>query len=326
MKPRPTDAELGEILQRILKSAGPISRFERTPSLYASSYPLEELTISLSDGRVLKLMMKDVSPDSLSEDAQLAKPVFLRDPWREIEAYLHVVPLINDGPPKFYGSEVDEPAGRFLIFIEKLPGVELFQVGDLNVWKAVARWLARFHLTTVPAVSSAPSQLIRYDAYWYRIWAQRALQTAQNLSPPAREIMENYDQFAQRLLGLPQSCIHGEFYASNVLVDSQTNAIRVGPVDWEMAAVGPGLIDLAALVAGNWTDAKRTAIALAYFEEWKSAEWGDSANFLWLLDHARLHLDIQCLGWSNRWQPPRDHRHDWMNEMISLAERIGRNP
>jgi thiamine kinase-like enzyme len=33
----------------------------------------------------------------------------------------------------------------------------------------------------------------------------------------------------------------------------RTEGWRVCPVDWEMAAVGPGLIDLAALTAGWWT-------------------------------------------------------------------------
>jgi hypothetical protein len=325
MNQPPTDSELGGMLRRILMPMGPILRFERIPSEYASSYPLEELTIWLSDGQVLKVMMKDVGRDSLSQDAQLAKPIFLRDPWREITAYRVILPLTENGPPKFYGAEVDEAAGRFLIFIEKLPGVELFQVGDLNVWQAVARWLAKFHLSTAGAVASSPSQLIYYDANLYRTWARRALELAQNLTSPARKVLENYEPFVERLLHLPRNCIHGEFYASNVLVDRQPAANRVGPVDWEMAAVGPGLIDLAALIAGNWTDDKRTAISLAYFEAFGPHEQiPDSTNFLWLLDHARLHLAVQWLGWSDRWVPPKEHRHDWMAEMIHLAERIGR--
>jgi len=327
----PSDSDLGEVLARVL-TPGRVVRFERAVSRYASSYPLEELKVWLDDGQLLELMMKDVGSGSLSQDAQLAKPGFLRNPWREIKAYLEVVPLAEDGPPKFYGAEVDEGTGRFLIFIEKVPGVELFQVGDLEIWQAVARWLARFHLATEAAAISAPPELIRYDADWYRTWARRALEFAKELTPAARNVLGNYDPFVERLLGLPRSCIHGEFYASNVLVHRQEKATRVAPVDWEMAAVGPGLIDLAALVAGNWTNFKRTAIALAYFDERKkvtaarsgeSDPLGDSVRLTWLLDHARLHLAIQWLGWSDRWLPPTEHRHDWMREMTELAEKIG---
>ena len=331
MNQPPTDTELGEVLRRILGPTGRIARLERAPSRYASSYPLEELKVWLDGGQVLELMMKNVGRDSLSQDAQLAKPVFLRNPRREIKAYLEIVPRVENGPPKFHGAEVDETAGRFLIFIEKVPGVELFQVGDLEMWQAVARWLARFHLATEAAVVSAPPELIRYDSDWYRTWARRALEFARELTPAARNVLENYDPFVERLLSLPRCCIHGEFYASNVLVHRHETSTRVAPVDWEMAAVGPGLVDLAALVAGKWTDFKRTAIALSYFDERKKAmaarsgegdRLNDSTSLMWLLDHARLHLAIQWLGWSDRWLPPAEHRHDWMREMIELADRI----
>jgi Phosphotransferase enzyme family len=72
------------------------------------------------------------------------------------------------------------------------------------------------------------------------------------------KLFGNYDRVVERLLEFPVTFLHGEFYASNVLVVCEEGeGWRVCPVDWEMAAVGPGLIDLAALTAGRWTADER---------------------------------------------------------------------
>ena len=43
-----------------------------------------------------------------------------------------------------------------------------------------------------------------------------------------------------RLVRLPRTLIHGELYPSNVIVGRGHHRERVCPVDWEMAALGPG--------------------------------------------------------------------------------------
>ena len=75
-----------------------------------------------------------------------------------------------------------------------------------------------------------------------------------------------YDRAIERLIRLPSTLIHGEFYASNILVQETREGCRIRPVDWEMAAVGPGLIDLAALTSGAWAERERTEMAAAYHD------------------------------------------------------------
>jgi thiamine kinase-like enzyme len=120
----------------------------------------------------------------------------------------------------------------------------------------------------------------------------------------------------ERLIALPVTFIHGEFYASNVLVESNGRT-RICPIDWEMAGIGPSLIDLAALASGKWTDERRTELAAAYLDAAPSAE------FLADLDCCLLHLAVQWLGWSADWQPPAEHAHDWAGEAVRLAEKLG---
>jgi aminoglycoside phosphotransferase (APT) family kinase protein len=125
---------------------------------------------------------------------------------------------------------------------------------------------------------------------------------------------------------MPRTAIHGEFYASNVLVaaDSEPSRLgrksdaRVAPVDWELAASGPGLTDLAALVSG-WPDDDRRALAAAYAAEPGVPEFTERD-----LDFARLQVAIQWLGWAPpEWEPPAGQRHDWLGEALALAEGLG---
>jgi aminoglycoside phosphotransferase (APT) family kinase protein len=109
-----------------------------------------------------------------------------------------------------------------------------------------------------------------------------------------------------RLARLPRTLIHGELYASNVLVSGD----RIAAVDWEMAAIGPGVIDLAALVTGWDPDSQRRIVAA--FGEVAPA---DRAA-------ARLALALQWLGWSARWDAPAEHRCDWLAEAREAASEL----
>ena len=93
---------------------------------------------------------------------------------------------------------------------------------------------------------------------------------------------------------------------------------RVAPVDWELAAAGPGLSDLAALVSG-WPREDREALAAAY-----AGEPGVPPFTARDLDLARLQVAIQWLGWAPpQWQPPPGQRHDWLAEAAGLAGELG---
>jgi aminoglycoside phosphotransferase (APT) family kinase protein len=150
----------------------------------------------------------------------------------------------------------------------------------------------------------ASTHLLRYDRGFYLRWLERAREfTGGRLERVARR----YDSVIDRLIELPPTFIHGEFYASNVLVDGQ----RIAPVDWEVAAIGPGLVDLAALTMG-WGENERTAIESAYGEVPPDA-----------LHACRLHIAVQWLGWARDWTPPPDHARNWLADALAAAERLG---
>jgi aminoglycoside phosphotransferase (APT) family kinase protein len=306
-----------------------VAKVERRRSAYCTSFSIEELVLHLDHGRTLELVIKDLGWGGLGEAARGVKPRLLYDPLREIETYRAILAPSRLGTPVYYGSIVDRRLGRYWLLLEHVAGVPLWQAGELSVWRQAARWVAalhaRFIADTERLTRAAP--LLIYDADFYRRWPRRAQRFVSVANPcraqSMRWLAERYDGLIERLMTLPVTLIHGEFVASNVLV-SEGGGLRVCPIDWEMAAVGPGLIDLAALTAGRWDERDRTAMALAYRDE--LARHGrpiDTEALLVALRWCRVHLAVQWLGWSAEWSPPPEHVQDWLGEAVRLAERLG---
>jgi thiamine kinase-like enzyme len=95
-------------------------------------------------------------------------------------------------------------------------------------------------------------------------------------------------------------------------------------VDWEVAGVGPGLLDLAALMAG-WAPAQQREIARSYLSALRPRYgWPPKEDaFLALLDYFQLARNVQWLGWSSQWTPPPEHARDWLGEAMHLTKRLG---
>jgi len=312
-----------------------VLELERRPSAYGSSFTIEELDVRLDDGTALQVMFKNLSRGALLGDARRVKPAFLYNGMREIDAYRVILAPSGLGTAICYGAFVDHRVGRYWLFLEKVPGVELYQIGELPVWQHVARWLAAMHTRfagqSEALIAARTVPLLTYDADFYRRWLRRARAFVRQTHPSGTGnaprsiewLVGRYDQVVERLMALPVTFIHGEFYASNVLVQETAAGLRVCPVDWEMAAVGPALIDLAALTAGRWNEGERKALALAYFSASGELGWRSTPDvFFTALDCCYLHLAIRWLGWSAEWSPPAEHAQDWLAEALRVAERL----
>jgi aminoglycoside phosphotransferase (APT) family kinase protein len=324
----PSDERLAEVLRDVLARAGagePAS-VRRSRSIYRSSFPLEELEVTLSDGRELRLALKRLELGGLNRDGRLAKPDFLFDAGREAAVYSSILPAAPAGPPAYFGSLPAEADGGCWLFIEWVDGRELYQVGELAVWVQVARWLGDLHASLAGDLErhALEGRLIDYDAAHYRRWLTRAREHARlaGRSGDGARFLDwlalRHDAPVDTLLALDRTVLHGDFFASNVLVAGDEQAVRVAPVDWELAAAGPGLMDLAALISGDWTEAQRGEMSDAYASRAGIAPFSAAQ-----LDCARLQLAVQWLGWATpEWVAPAGQRHDWLGDAVALAERL----
>ena len=286
-----------------------------TPSIYATSHPLTDVVVDLGDGRTVALVQKDIA--TLLPGAEATRPTFLRDPGREGRVYRRLLAQVDVGAPRLVAE------GEGWLLLEKVTGVELYQVGDVEVWRAVAERVADMHraFTTWSDAGDGVQALglLHHDAGTVDEWPARAAAAlaASAQASWSRALRDRYGEVRDRILSLPQTILHGELYASNVLVSDLAAPVRrVCPIDWEMAATGAGLLDLAALVAGAWPEEDRAAIAGSYLRAFPALGRED-------LDVCRLHLAVQWLGWSPGWVAPPAHAHAWLAEAQDLSLRLG---
>jgi aminoglycoside phosphotransferase (APT) family kinase protein len=311
-----TDAELRGAVQRVLGQR--VLDVRRRPWDYRSSFPIEELTVVAAGEPPRRLLLKELSAAGLAAGPVGAKPLFLLDTAREAEVYLDVLRPWCVDAPACYGAVVDAEAAHALLFLELIEGEVLWQVGEWQAWEQAARWLADLH-GRPPQARSA--RLLRYDGAYFRRWLRRA----EAFAPPRAldGIAASYERVVERVASWPQSLVHGEFYPSNILVERRRRGFRIRPVDWEMAGLGTALLDLAALTSGAWSEDDRQRLARVYFDasgpRVRRRGW---AAFLDALEHCRLHLAVQWLGWSRDWSPPQQHAHDWLAEALGLAEKL----
>jgi hypothetical protein len=301
------DAELRHAL-RIVLGRPPFGALQRRPHPYGSSNAIEDVAVRLAPGDGwLRLVVKDVA------GAASVKPARLLDPAREPAVYRDVLVPGGHDVPACYGA-----IGRWLV-LDSIDGVPLWQVGDLAAWEAAARWLAGLHARPLP-VGCRP--LLRYDAEHLRGWLARAV--AHVPAGALDGVAAVWERAVERVAAWPAALVHGDYHASNVLVTRAGGEPRIRPVDWELAGIGPGLLDLAALTSGAWSAADRERIAVAYQRALPPAARSSCRELLDALALCRLLHAVQWLGWSPGWRPPPEHAHDWLADATAQARELAR--
>jgi Ser/Thr protein kinase RdoA (MazF antagonist) len=302
-----------------------VLRVERELSRYSTSATIEDVSVHLTDGSVTMLILKDLSPDALLPEAAAGKPELVARRTRELTAYRSV---LRSTEAATCHAAVEEGDRRWLL-LEKVPGVELYQVGEVEVWAAAAAAVARMHHDLTSRLDEAPelrAVLLRQDPRHLAQWMDRALAFEAARGGARLRALERlahvHPEVVARLSELPDVVLHGDLYASNVLV-VRDGPLRVCPIDWELASLGPGVLDLAALTSGGWSAGDRETMASAYWAAMGDARWRPSRQeFATALDLARLQLCVQWLGWAPDWTPPEEHAHDWLREASALTERL----
>ena len=326
---RARDAELAAAIDGTLASdgvGGVVVRLTRRPFEYATSAPLELVVAELSSGARLELVLKYFGGWAASNEATRAKPAFVVEPTREIEMYRRLLTAYRVGPRCYGWSSV---ANDHWLLTARVAGVEMYQVGEPSAWCVVARWLAALHERLGRADVEglrAGARLIVYDRAWYEGWMHRALQYFADDDPPRsrydrtalRWLAQRYDRVVDYLLTIPTAVVHGEFCASNVLISEAEGDTQVVPVDWEMAAIGPGVIDLAALTLGDWREDDRSRVLASYADACGARREDLTAA----VQYAQIHLAVQWLGWFGRRRQPAEHARDWLADAIERAHAL----
>ena len=288
----------------------------RRASAYATSHPVENLRVRLERGGECEVVFKDLSPGSALAAARGIRPAAVVHPAREILVYQHVLSRLPGFAPRFIAAATEEARGQYWLFVERVRGRPLWEHGRFGLWLRAAEHVGRLHAAARSAADAAVRPaLLRHDRAFHASWLDRAL--AYRGTRAVQALRRVHARAIDEALARPGGLIHGECFASNVLVRCGGEGICL--IDWESAAVGWGLLDLAALAAG-WPAAQREAMCSAY----ASGHGEKDAASARAMACARLLLAVQMLGWSRRWRAPRAHRLDWLAEAREAASEVQR--
>jgi Ser/Thr protein kinase RdoA (MazF antagonist) len=325
-----SDEELRRYLERALAEAeggSPrVAELRRKPFEYETSFAIDELRVRLDCGEELDLLVKDVGA-GLSAAAASAKPSRALDPRREIVVYRSLLQSSGVPCPRFYGAAEDEASGRAWLFLERVPGEVLADVGDPEAWRAAARWAAKLGAIAVPLDPASIEPLLDRDRDWHEHWIAAAFAACQagGLDELADRLRRSTLPLLDRLQDLPRAFVHGELYASNVIAQRQgQEGTQVKPVDWEMAGTGPFALDLAALVTG-WDGEERQAMCEAFRTALPGGPVGaiSAGDLRQALVLCEMALALQWLGWGSDWVAPAEHRRDWAADASRLLDEVG---
>ncbi len=240
--------------------------------------------------------MKDFRSSRLPKDEPAARC------RRELCVYRDLLSKADLGTAEFYGSVETGSDGRHQLLLEFVEGTDL-RSSEFPDWVGAAGWLARFHGSFTPEADrlAACDFLVRHDAKFFTSRAEAALQAVSECSEALgrrlRPFLADYDRIVEVMVNQPRTLVHGSYRPNNILVRSGATSRRTVPVDWELAAVGAPLHDLAFLCDG-FRAPKLDALLDAYRREAdrEGLFVPDPEELQHLLDCFRFHKVVKSLG------------------------------
>lgn len=309
-------AGLDAAVRRAAGAEVEIASVNRTPSPYASVFPSEVVSVELTSGEGISIFVKHLGEEQRSHPDKGI---------REREARVYDELLGDPGlpTPRFLGSDSNEETGRLSLFLEYVDGWNL-KYQELQHWYAAARRLAQLHLALARRGDNLTRQdfLLRLDRDYLFAWAERATAAVAPLSTElARRLRRTVDGLGAAtdlLCAQPPTLVHNDLAPKNAIADTSVNPSRICIVDWEMAGVGCGLMDLAHITHGlSPQEAKRMLdlyrAELAGTDLVPAGEEGES-----LLAACRLHGTLYRLAHADAWRLPLDRVEEWITECEAL--------
>jgi hypothetical protein len=285
-----TDAELREMLDKG-RSESTVGIVERHQFDKVTSYPFQLLSLHLGSGQRLQVVVKDFGSTRLPKDDIAARAE------RELAVYRDLLSGAEGATARLFGY-VRDP---IRLILEHIEGTDLKHHG-VDAWIETAAWLGAFQTQMAERATRLHHCriLIRHDRTFFLdraaaartaitefgSWAARRLET----------LLDGYRRMVDVMVDQPLTLVHGSFRPQNILVSTTAGGtMRICPVDWELAAVGSPLYDLAFLADG-FEGPKLDRLLVAYLDGSGHDQSVPGADIVHALDCLRLHKIIKSLG------------------------------
>lgn len=253
MNDREDKAALGRCLRTILEDVfhenASIAGIQSQLCEYSSTFRSYVISVALRGGKKRAVFLKDFG----SSEREVPDLRARRN--RELLVYRDLLPGSCLGNPRYYGSVWDEPQQRFWLLLEF---VEATPIGELGFdrWLDAVRWLGRLHGFSVENDQRVQQStwLVRHDRSFFERTAVAANRALSHFPLPLAQrlgaVVSTYAPLIDAMVRQPPVLVHGSYGKEHILLDSSAEPRRVCPVDWESAALGASLFDLAYLIDG----------------------------------------------------------------------------
>jgi Phosphotransferase enzyme family len=292
----------------------------------SSTFRTERLRVVLGGTeKPLRVFFKDFNPRHQVTDVRARRRLSRVPPRRELEMYRSILSRERFGTLDLYAFRWDAGRGRFWMFLEDAGRTRLKDVPEFREWEDAARWAARFHAATRDLPPALTRFLPRWGRAHYRRCAARVAQLLPTVDTADRDVLRRgLDALTARLdwfSALPRCVVHGQFFGENIMLRARRSGPRIAVIDWETAALGPRALDIVSLSTGSWTDAERSALRRAYFDQCR-AETGEVLNWDEFCQELRMVALYHTLEWLVWWAPYRnvpEHLARFQRSMGRLA-------
>jgi thiamine kinase-like enzyme len=231
-----------------------VTAMRRRPNPYSTLVQTEVLELDLSSGDTIAVFAKPVDraqpghPDKQRPDREpMLYRGLLADP---------VLPVARCLGARQAGGETEE------LYLEYLDGLDL-RYQDLEIWYLAAGRLAKLHRHFAERADAlrAGDYLLPLDERYFEAWAERAVAALARMHPGCAaglsRIVERLDPAPALLAAQPITLVHNDLSPKNAMAVTAGEAPRIAFVDWELAGVGCGVLDIVHLAYGLDADPRR---------------------------------------------------------------------
>jgi hypothetical protein len=294
-------------------------RRERSP--FATLFPAEVLYVSVAGGPIVRLFLKHLGPEQPGQPDKQRRD-------REVLVYENLLRDRRLPVPGCYGSRPNHRTGRQELYLEYLDDWNL-KYHDFENWFVAARRLAELHAHFAGRVDHLRGCdfLLTLDRDYFIRWTGRAQEAvaaqSAELAAALGAVVSDYARVADLLEGQPPTLVHNDLAPKNVIADRSGWPARICFIDWEMAGVGCGLLDLVHLKYGLDPISDHEMVA-----EYRDGlrETGlvpaDERNFERVLAACELHKTLYRLAHSPAWRLAPAKLGQWVAEAATFLERV----
>jgi Phosphotransferase enzyme family len=223
-------------------------RHSRIPPAF--SYTTYLVSIRLTGGGEVQVFLKDFgsSRRPQSDPKQRCE--------REVCVYRDLLAGAGLGTARYYGSVMDEAAGRLWLLLEYVDGTPVDHIQLGNGWAPGAEGLGRMHGYFARQVDRLRGCkfLIQHHAGFFFSTAERALTDVAQVTPHLVGRLENlvrgYAPVVAVMTDQAPTLVQGGCQPFNIMIRVAADPSQICIVDWEEASLGAPLFDAAYLVDG----------------------------------------------------------------------------